>query len=110
MIDDTLAKLENRIQHLNAIPAERKEELAALFTDLRVEVSKLSEAKPDQAESITRFAELSTHESTRAATNAELQKLSLDGLAASVKGFEASHPKLVDNVNAICHVLSNLGI
>lgn len=110
MIDDTLAKLEHRIRHLNAIPDERKAELSALFADLRTEVAKLSQAKPDQAESITRFAELSTHESTRSATNEELQKLSLDGLAASVKGFEVSHPKLVDNVNAICHVLANLGI
>ncbi|MCE9615195.1 MAG: DUF4404 family protein [Lentisphaerae bacterium] len=110
MIDDTLAKLEHRIRSLSTVPEDKKAELTVLFSDLRTEVSKLSMAKPEQAESITRFAELSTHESTRTPANAELQQLSLDGLAASVKGFEASHPKLVDSVNSLCNVLSSLGI
>jgi len=36
--------------------------------------------------------------------------LSLEGLSSSVEGFEKSHPKLVQIVNAISNTLSNLGI
>ncbi len=110
MLDDTLAKLESRVRNLASVPDDKKAELAALVATLRREVGTLSHTQAGSAESITRFAELSTHEATRPGANAELQKLSLDGLSASVKGFEASHPRLVDSANGICTLLSNLGI
>jgi hypothetical protein len=37
-------------------------------------------------------------------------KLAIDGLSTSVKGFEASHPQLVENVNTIASALANIGI
>jgi hypothetical protein len=39
-----------------------------------------------------------------------LMKLAIDGLTASVKGFEASHPQLVENINIIASALANIGI
>jgi hypothetical protein len=110
MIDDTLGKLEARIGALAAVPDEKKRELIGLFETLRREVTGLSETETEQAESIARFAELSAHEATRPGGNPQLQNLSRDGLAVSVEGFEVSHPKLVEIVNAICVNLSNLGI
>jgi hypothetical protein len=110
MIDDTLVKLESRIRGLNAVPEEKRTELASLIGDLREEVRKLSAAQAGEAESIARFAELSAHEATRPQANPALQQLSIEGLAVSVKGFEASHPRLVERVNAICDVLASLGI
>ena len=110
MIEDTLSKLEVRIRALSAMPAEKRTELAALIGTLREEIQRIPGTHADQAESIARFAELSTHEAMRPSVNAELRRLSLDGLTVSARGFEASHPKLVDVVNSICASLSSLGI
>ena len=110
MLDDTLKKIETRIAGLAAVSEEKRRELGALFSTLKDEVEKLSESDTERAESITRFAELSAHEATRATRNEQLQKLSLEGFSASVDDFEASHPKLVEIVNSICVTLANLGI
>jgi hypothetical protein len=54
--------------------------------------------------------ERSTHEATRKQKNPNLLKLSIDGLSVSVKEFEVSHPKLVEQVNNIANMLANMGI
>ena len=70
----------------------------------------LSKTNREGAQSITRFAQASALEATRTERNAKLQELSLEGLKSSAVGFEESHPKLVQTVNAISQTLSNLGI
>lgn len=110
MIDDTLRKMEERLTGLSALPEDRRAELASLITELRAEVAELSNTHREQAESIVRLADLSAHEATRTQKNPELQQVSLKGLSASVDGFEASHPRLVEAVNSLCTTLSNLGI
>ena len=110
MIEDTIGKIESRLQAADSIPEERRNELLNLLTTLKAEVAKLSATHGEQAESIAGFAELSTHEATRSEQNPQLLKLSLEGLNSSVHGFEESHPQLVQIVNRICTTLSNLGI
>jgi hypothetical protein len=110
MIDDTIGKIEARIQSAEAIKEERRQELLQLLGTLKSEVAQLSTTHDDQAKSIAGFTEISTHEATRAQQNPDLLKLSLKGLDSSVEGFEESHPRLVQIVNAISHTLSNLGI
>jgi len=110
MLEDTLAEIEGRIEKLGAAGESRKEELVALFAQLKGEVLELSKTRADDAESITRFAGLSTHEAMREQPNIELSDLALRGLSGSVEGFEASHPRLVETVNSICMTLANLGI
>ena len=77
---------------------------------MRTEIDELSRTHHEQAESITGFAELSTREATRSEKNPTLLNLSIKGLASSVQGFETSHPKLVDLINTLCTMFSNLGI
>jgi predicted transcriptional regulator len=110
MIRDTLAKIEQRLQKTESINDENKSELLNLLSTLKTEIANLSEIHNEQAESIAGFAELSTRETTRRQKNPELQKLSVEGLAESVRDFEVSHPKLVEIVNAICTTLSNIGV
>ena len=110
MIDDTVSKIESRIQATEALKDERKRELLELLSTLKSEVAALARTHGDQAQSIAGFTELSAHEATRAEQNPELLSLSLKGLSSSVEGFEKSHPRLVQIVNAISHTLSNLGI
>lgn len=110
MIEDTIGKIEAKIQSAEAIKDERRRELLQLVGTLKSEVANLSETHHEQAQSIAAFAELSTHEATRSEQNADLLNLSLQGLKSSVHEFEQSHPRLVQIVNSISNTLSNLGI
>lgn len=110
MIEDTIGKLEAKIQSAESIKEERRNELAQLLGTLKTEVAALSKTHEDQAQSIAGFAEVSTHEATRAEQNPRLLKLSLEGLSSSVGELEKTHPRLVQIVNAISNTLSNLGI
>jgi excinuclease UvrABC nuclease subunit len=110
MIDDTLSRLQARLENISSLSEEKKQELLLLFGQLKEDVADLSETQTDRAESITRFTEISTHEATRAEKNEVLHELSIKGLKTSVEGFEASHPRLAQTVNSICNTLSNLGI
>jgi len=110
MIEDTVGKIEAKIQGADSIQGEKKQELLQLLGTLRAEIGRLSETHDEHAQSIARFTELSAHEATRAKQNPELLNLSLKGLSTSVEGFEKSHPRLVQIVNSISNALSNLGI
>jgi len=110
MIEDTIGKIETRIQNADSINEDRRRELLDLLGTLKSEVAKLSQTHGEEAESIAGFTEVSAHEATRTPQNEELLKLSLQGLGSSAKGFEESHPRLVQIVNAISNTLSNLGI
>ena len=110
MIEDTISKIEARIQGTEAVKAERRQELLQLLGTLKSEVAGLSKTHQEQAESIAGFTELSTHEATRTQQDPALLKLSLEGLGQSVEGFKKSHPRLVQIVNSISNTLSNLGI
>src|SRR5215510_6846407 len=101
MIEDTVGKIESRIDAAEAISPERKQELLQLLGTLKSEVAELSKTHGEEAQSIAGFTEISTHEAIRTEQNPQLLKLSLAGLAGSVEGFEKSHPRLVQIVNTI---------
>ncbi len=109
MIEDTISKIETRLQS-EALHPERRRELLDLLSTLKAEVAALARTHSEEAESIAGFAEISAHEATRSEKNPQLLDLSLRGLNSSVEGFEHSHPRLVQIVNAISNTLSNLGI
>jgi hypothetical protein len=106
----TIRKIKTKIHHATFPRSETKKELLDLISKLEREVAALSKANPEHAESIIGFIERSTHEATRHGKNEELLRISLAGLTASVKGFEASHERLVAVVNNICTTLANMGI
>lgn len=110
MIDDTLSNIESKIQASDSIKDDRKQELLQLLGTLRSEIGALSKTNSESAESIAGFTEVSAHEAMRSTQNPELLDLSLKGLSSSVSGFEKSHPQLVQLVNNISNMLSNLGI
>lgn len=110
MIEDTISKIEARVQSTESLKEERRRELLALLGTLKTEVAELSKTHGEQAQSIAGFAELSTYEATRSQQNPQLLRLSLQGLTSSATEFERSHPRLVRIVNAISSTLSNLGI
>jgi len=110
MIDETISQIEAKLKDAGSLTEDAKRELAGLLATLKREVTVLSETHADEAQSIAGFTQTSAHEAIREEKNPELLKLSLEGLATSVDGFEESHPALVQIVNRICTTLSNIGI
>lgn len=110
MLDDTFRKIESRVEKTDALNAENKAELLGLISTLKTEVSELSRTNLEQAQSIAGFTEVSTHEATRSEKRPESLKHALDGLASAADGFEQAHPRLMDIVNRISMLLSNMGI
>lgn len=87
MIKDTLAKIEAYLKDPTSLNDEKKKELQKLFSNLKNEVSELSEVHGEHAEFST-----------------------LKNLSSSVEEFEVSHPQLVAVLNNISNVLANMGI
>ena len=93
MIDDTFKKIERRVTDADGLGTDKKAELQGLIETLRSEVNELAKTNPEQSRSIAGFAEVSTHEATREEKQPRLLQHSVDGLSASVVGFEKEHPQ-----------------
>jgi len=110
MIEKTIGEIEAKIRGAEAVSEDHKRELLQLLGQLKSEVGTLAKTNDEQANSIAGFTQVSAHEATRTQQNPQLLDHSIQGLRSSVDGFEKSHPKLVQIVNAISNTLSNLGI
>lgn len=110
MIQETIGRIEDKIKKTKLIQGGNKDELLKLVAELKSEITELAKTHPEHAESIARFADLSAHEAVRDVKNPHLSRLSTEGLLASVREFEQSHPRLVNIVNVISNTLSNMGI
>lgn len=110
MINDTMNKIEDKIEKSVHITDENKKEYLSMLSTLRGEITEISQLEKEKAETITGFAGITAHEATREEQNPELLKISVEGLRLSVVDLEVSHPKLVSIVNSFCSLLSNLGI
>ncbi|MDR3666960.1 MAG: DUF4404 family protein [Ignavibacteriaceae bacterium] len=110
MVQNTIEKIEEKIRSNNSLSNSNKTELLDLLAKLKPEITQLAEAQSEHAESIAGFVERSAHEATRKQKNPTLLKIAGDGLAESVKGFESSHPQLVEAVTDIVNALANFGL
>ncbi len=110
MLQDTISKLEGRIQNSGALDGEHRAELLKLVRQLKTEITELSKTHQEQAESIASFAEVSAREATRESKNPQVLQHSIGGLQLSVGEFETSHPGLAAVVNRIASLLANMGI
>ena len=110
MLDETLAQLETNIRASDAIQADKKAELLRLLITLKSEISTLEHTHAEHVESVLGLAERSMHEALRQPKDPQLAASALQELVASVAELEVSHPQLVNVVNAISVLLSNIGI
>ncbi len=110
MLSHTLEKIEKKIKTSPNIPDLNKAEYIALLKTLNDEINELQKNQKEKAESIKGFTKISAHEATRTEINPNLIKISIEGLLSSVKGVEASYPRLTQTVNEICAFLSKIGI
>jgi hypothetical protein len=108
MIQDRIAKIETTLASAADLPPATREEILALLAELKTEVSGLESAHREQAQSITRSADAAF--SLAAQPKTQPESAALQDFRASVQGFEASHPRLVQVVDQIALTLSNMGI
>ncbi len=110
MLENTIARIEARLNSCSTLSPESRKELQTLLTQLKAELETLSRVDADHAQSVAGFAELTAHEATRSDKKTGLVHLSAAGLASSVQGLELSHPRLTAVVQSLCQLLSNTGI
>ena len=110
MIQDRIDKIEAALHGAQNLSPATRDELLKLLADLKSEVAPLVSTHSEDAASIARFADVSFYEATRSDRKPRQTEAALSGLNASVGGFEASHPRLVEIVDRIAVTLSNMGI
>ncbi len=92
MIEDTIARIEERLQTATNLPSSERAELQQLLAQLRREAATL----PSLQES-----RVNADEDVHGA---------LGRLGESLTEFETTHPQLVGIVNRISTILANMGI
>lgn len=110
MTEERIRRIEARIEKATHLPAAEREELLKLVSTLRDEVGTLAKSHQDDARSVTHFLDASTHEVSRTQRRPKLLETALHGLTASIEDFEGSHPKLVETVQQVAVVLTNMGL
>ena len=110
ILDYQICIIESTIETARNIPRGRRDELLAMVAGLKCELTNLSKTHHEEAASITRFADASTHEASRSRKNPKLADTALSGLRVSIQGLEDSHPVLVGVVNRFATALSNMGL
>ncbi len=110
MIQERIEKIEATLQSAPNLPPATRDELLRLLAELKAEVHPLTGTHPEDADSITRFADASFHEATRSTPKPDQTEAALKGLTSSVADFQASHPRLVETVDRVATALSNMGI
>ena len=108
MIHDRIAKIEATLAAAPDLPAATREELQRLVAELKAEVVELPPAQRGEAQSIAQSADAAI--AAAAVGKDENTPDLLQEFRASVEGFEASHPRLVQIVDRIALTLSNMGI
>lgn len=102
--------IEKKIRATSQIDGKIKEDLLDLMRSLKTELSSLKELHPETAHHIAAQTGVSTDKVLASPEKPEEVQESIDRLQGTVTEFEASHPKLVQVVNRLCMMLSDIGI
>ncbi|MDD5727951.1 MAG: DUF4404 family protein [Victivallales bacterium] len=107
-----ITAIEEKIKTDPRIDAKIKTDLLDLMRSLKTELAEIKGAHPQTAHTIAAKTAASTKQILTPAVNAESGNIqdNIDGLQRTVEEFEVSHPKLVQIVNRICIMLSDIGI
>lgn len=110
MIPERIAQIEATLRNAANIPDGTRQELLDLLAGLKAEVTPLVTTHGESAQQIAGRADAAVQAAVRREEKPEEAAQAVEGLAASVRDFEASHPKLVQIVDRLAVTLSNMGI
>ena len=109
-IPERIAQIEATLRDSAHIPEATRQELLDLLAGLKAEVAPLIQTHGESASQITGSADAAVQAAVRREEQPEEAAQAVEGLAASVRDFEASHPRLVQIVDRLATTLSNMGI
>ena len=110
MIPERIAQIEATLRSATNIPEATRQELLDLLAGLKAEVTPLVQTHGESAQQITGSADAAVQAAVHRGEQPEQAAQAVEGLAASVRDFEASHPRLVQIVDRLAVTLSNMGI
>jgi hypothetical protein len=110
MIPERIAQIEATLRDSANIPEATRQELLDLVARLKTEVAPLVKTHGESADQIAGSADAAVQAAVRREEQPEEAAQAVEGLAASVRDFEVSHPKLVQIVDRLAVTLSNMGI
>ncbi|HVC08787.1 MAG TPA: DUF4404 family protein [Elusimicrobiota bacterium] len=109
-IEDAIKKIEEAVGSIKSLDTGKKTELLRRLKVLKSELGRLSKTHEEDSLSIAGFARVAAGEAARRKKAPHLLESALDGLALTVRGFEASHPKLTETINDVCAMLAQIGV
>ena len=110
MIEKTVKKIEETVDGATTISEEKRTQLITLISELKSEITKLSETDENGALDIAHKSHASARHATKKDSDLQQSISALDDLKSAVDTFEVSHPGLVSTVNAFCNALADIGI
>ena len=110
MIEKTVVNIEETVAGATALSDEKRAQLLRLISELKGEISTLSETDKDSALDIAQKTHTSARHATQKESDTHQVFSALDDLKSSVDTFEVSHPNLVLTVNNLCNALADIGI
>lgn len=110
MIEKIVKKIEATVAGTPSISDEKRNQLLTLISELKSEITKLSETDKDSALDIAHKTHVSARHATQQDSDGNQFAAALDDLKSTVDTFEVSHPGLVSTVNAFCNALADIGI
>jgi len=110
MIPERLAQIEATLRNSANIPDGTRQELLDLLAGLKAEVAPLAATHGETADQIAGSANAAVQAAVHRGEQPEKAAEAVEGLAASVRDFETSHPRLVEIVDRLALTLSNMGI
>ncbi len=110
MIPERLANIEATLRKSANIPEDTRQQLLDLVAGLKAEVAPLVATHEEHAHEIADSAQAAVEAAVRRDEQPQEAAEALEGLAASVREFEVTHPRLVAIVDRLALTLSNMGI
>lgn len=110
MIPERIAQIEATLRNSPSIPEGTRQELLDLLAGLKTEVAPLAATHGESVDQIAGSADAAVQAAVRREEQPEVAAQAVEGLAASVRDFEVSHPRLVQIVDRLALTLSNMGI
>lgn len=102
--------IEKKIAATSQIDAKIKKDLLDLMRSLKAELAGLKEMHPETAHNIADKTNISAEKILNSDSGENGLQKDIEGLQETVGEFEVSHPKLVQVVNRLCMMLSDIGI
>ena len=110
MIPERITQIEATLRNSANIPDGTRQELLDLLAGLKAEMVPMAATHGETVEHITGSADAAVQAAVRREEQPDEAAQAVEGLAASVRDFEASHPQLVQIVDRLAVTLSNMGI